>query len=227
MTGGKEIAGEWIARADQICSAVKRLAWSPERMLFRDLPDTEIYSQHTQIMAVLSGAVTGEEARDLMERTLREPIHRVTLPFSYNLFQALKETGLHHHIFKQWDRWRVFSKQGLTTLPETEVNPRSDCHAWSSVPIAEFPAYFLGVTPFEPGFSAISIEPRMGDLRWAKGVVPTVCGMVEVEWEKKGKAFRFRTQVPTGVPTTIKLPDGSVFHLQNGGRYETTVSVEA
>lgn len=223
-TGWKDAAGEMRARADAVCCAVRRLAWSPERMLFRDLPDTEIYSQHTQIMAVLSDAIEGEQARNLMERALREPIHRVTLPFSYLLFQALKKTGLHQHIFRQWDRWRVFLRQGLTTLPETEVNPRSDCHAWSSVPLAEFPAYFLGVTPARPGFSAISIEPRTGLLRWAKGTVPTVRGLVEVEWEKTGRDFKFRTNVPEGVPAIIKLPDGSEHQLQNGGLFETTVS---
>ncbi|WP_373232348.1 family 78 glycoside hydrolase catalytic domain [Cohnella sp.] len=219
-TGWSDAAGEMLARADSMCGAVRRLAWSEERQLFRDLPDTEIYSQHTQIMAVLAGTVIGEEARQLMERTLREPIHLVTLPFSFLLFQALKKTGLHHQAFGLWDRWRVFTKQGLTTLPETEVNPRSDCHAWSAVPLAEFPASFLGVTPAEPGFKTISIEPWPGKLKWAKGSIPTVQGTVEVEWELEANDFQLRVKLPDGVSARVKLPDGTESTLQGAGRFQ-------
>ena len=81
VTGWSDAAGEMSARADSVCGAVRRLAWSEERKLFRDLPGTEIYSQHTQIMAVLSGTVTGEEAKQLLARALREPIHRVSSRF--------------------------------------------------------------------------------------------------------------------------------------------------
>lgn len=209
VTGWNDAALELETRAGRVCQAVRRLAWSEERGLFRDLPDSEIYTQHTQIMAVLSETVSGEEAKRLMERTLTEPMHRVTLPFSYLLIQALKKTGLQHRIFEVWDRWRVFAGQGLTTLPETETNPRSDCHAWSAVPLAEFPASILGVTPVEPGFTAVTIEPQIGKLEWAKGSVATIQGMIEVEWRLAGDDFTLQAKVPDGVVARVKLPDGS------------------
>ncbi|WP_078549609.1 hypothetical protein [Litchfieldia alkalitelluris] len=43
-----------------------------------------------------------------------------------------------------WDCWRVYVKPGLTTLPEMEENPRSDCHAWASGTLADFPSTILG-----------------------------------------------------------------------------------
>lgn len=146
VTGWNEVAEEMETRAMKVSQTLKKLAWSEERQLFRDLPGTEIYSQHTQVMAVLSDTVTGEDAKSLMERTLNESMNQVSLPYSYLLIQALKKTGLQHRIFKLWDRWRVFISQGLTTLPEMEINPRSDCHAWSAVPLAEFPSTILGVS---------------------------------------------------------------------------------
>jgi alpha-L-rhamnosidase len=225
MTGWNDVAGEMEARADRVCEAVRQMAWSNERQLFRDLPGMEIYSQHTQIMAVLSETVTGDEARQLMERTLREPIHRVTLPFSYQLIQALKKTGLQHLTFEVWDRWRGFALQGLTTLPEMEVNPRSDCHAWSAVPLAEFPASILGVSSAEPGFTAVTIEPQIGKLTWAKGCVPTARGMVEVDWELEGNYFTLRAKVPDGVTAQVKLPDGSVRKLRGEGQFQSTVAM--
>nr|WP_253957879.1 alpha-L-rhamnosidase C-terminal domain-containing protein [Metabacillus halosaccharovorans] len=225
-TGWNEVALEMEGRADNICQAVRELSWSKERQLFRDLPDTEIYSQHTQIMAVLAGAVDGEEAKLLMERTLQEPMHRVTLPFSYLLIQALKKTGLHSRIFDLWDRWRVFLSQGLTTLPETEVNPRSDCHAWSAIPLAEFPTSILGVKPGAPGLKKLSIEPQIEGLTWAKGSVATSLGMVEVDWRLEDNIFYLKAKIPIGVTATVKLPDDSEHMLQDEGNFFINICKE-
>jgi alpha-L-rhamnosidase len=209
VTGWNDAASELEKRADNVCNAVRHLAWSEENQLFRDLPDTEIYSQHSQIMAVLAGVVAGEEAKRLMERTLNLQKYRVSLPYSYLLIQALKKTGLQHRIFDLWDRWRVFLSQGLTTLPEMEVNPRSDCHAWSAVPLAEFPGTILGIKPIEAGFNKILIEPQLGKLQWAKGSVATVKGMIEVDWKLDQNQFHLKAKLPEGVTALIKLPDGT------------------
>ncbi|WP_167330796.1 alpha-L-rhamnosidase C-terminal domain-containing protein [Paenibacillus sonchi] len=209
VTRWLDAADELDKRAGDISAAVRKAAWSKERKLFRELPDTEIYTQHSQIMAVLAGAVSGEEARLLLERTLAEPMHRVTLPFAYLLFQALKQTGLQHRTFELWDRWRAFLAQGLTTLPETEVNPRSDCHAWSAVPLTEFPAIILGMSSLLPGCKEIRIEPSPGKLKWAKGTVATVHGMIGVEWRIEGARFQLEVQLPDGISARIKLPDGT------------------
>ncbi|MBO9598762.1 MAG: family 78 glycoside hydrolase catalytic domain, partial [Cohnella sp.] len=188
-TGWSDAARTMAARREQICLALKELAWSEERQLFRDLPGLDSYSQHTQVMAVLVGVVTGEEAKRLMERTMVESINRVTLPFSYLLFQALKKVGMQSETFRLWDRWRVFASQGLTTLPETEVNPRSDCHAWSAVPLAEFPATILGISPLSPGATRIRIEPLVGSLTWAQGSMATKHGLVQVGWSITANVF--------------------------------------
>jgi hypothetical protein len=208
-TGWSQAASTMDSRAEQVCNALRKLAWSEERQLFRDMPGLEIYSQHTQVLSILTGAIEGEEARRLMERTLDEPIHQVTLPFSYLMIQALKKVVLQHRIFEMWDRWRVFASQGLTTLPEMESNPRSDCHAWSAVPLAEFPATILGVSSADPGATTIRIEPHIGKLEWAKGSVATKQGLVEIEWSVEEYQFSLKAKLPVGTSAIVKLPDGT------------------
>ena len=41
----------------------------------------------------------------------------------------------------------------------------------------------LGVTPAEPGFAAARVEPALGGLEWARGVVPSPDGPIRVEAE--------------------------------------------
>jgi alpha-L-rhamnosidase len=223
VTGWSDAARTMAARGEQVRSALKRLAWCEERQLFRDLPGLDIFSQHTQVMAVLAEVIKGEEAKRLMERTLVESTHRVTLPFSYLLFQALKKVGMQAESFQLWDRWRVFASQGLTTLPETEENPRSDCHAWSAVPLAEFPATILGITPSRPGATRIRIEPQVGTLTWAKGSMATKHGLVQVGWNINGSVFKVDISVPKGIQAEVRLPNGSEQIMSGEGTFSCMV----
>jgi len=209
LLGWNDLASEMIVRADRVCQAVNTLSWSEEQGLYRELPGTEIYTQHSQIMAVLAGAITGDQARELLARALEAPMYKVTIPFSFLLMQALKKVGMQDRLFGLWDRWRKFIHQGLTTLPETESNPRSDCHAWSSLPLAEFASTILGVTPLEPGYTKVRIAPVLGELSWAKGKVATIKGIVEVDWSVQADEFHITAKVPDGVSAVLVLPDGT------------------
>lgn len=54
-------------------------------------------------------------------------------------------------------------------------------HGWSSTPTRDLVQRVLGVTPGEPGFAVVNLAPELGDLEWAKGVVPSPHGDITVE----------------------------------------------
>ena len=60
----------------------------------------------------------------------------------------------------------------------------SFCHGWASGPTAWLSRYVLGISPAEPGFRSVSIEPRLGGLEWAEGTFPTPLGLISVEHRK-------------------------------------------
>ena len=72
----------------------------------------------------------------------------------------------------------------MTTVAESDVSPRSECHAWGALALYELPAVILGVRPAAPGFEKISVRPVPGYFTWAKGEAVTPKGMVLVEWKK-------------------------------------------
>ena len=45
-------------------------------------------------------------------------------------------------------------------------------------------AYVLGIRPAAPGFEEAIFDPRPGALSWAKGVVPTPHGNIDVQWKR-------------------------------------------
>ena len=53
-------------------------------------------------------------------------------------------------------------------------------HAWSATPTKDLVWYVLGVTPDAPGYEAVRVAPRPGDLERLSGSVPTPHGLVHV-----------------------------------------------
>jgi hypothetical protein len=225
-TGWTEVGQELLLRAERVNAAVNRIFWSEERMLYRNHPTADDFSQHAQIWAVLSGAIRGEAAAALLRRTLDDDTLPVlSLPATFHLFLALEATNLYEELaFDQWDRWRKFIGLRLTTLPEiAHSTPRSDCHAWSALPLAEFPRAHLGVSPAEPGFASIRIRPRLGGLTWAKGAVITPKGEVRVSWKVQDEQFDLHVEGPERVPLIVECPDGRICRQAEGG----TLSIQS
>ena len=61
--------------------------------------------------------------------------------------------------------------------------------------------------PTSPGFGTYLAEPHPGDLRWARGTVPTPHGPIEFRWAYRRRAHGHGV---SPVPGTIALPaDGA------------------
>jgi len=86
-----------------------------------------------------------------------------------------------------WEEYSI-SWAKAAGMPATAAWPENavGCPAWS------FATEVLGVTPTKPGFAEFTIRPRLGDLEWAEGVVPSPKGDIPVRVERKGR------QVETG-----------------------------
>ncbi|MEN6581089.1 MAG: family 78 glycoside hydrolase catalytic domain [Armatimonadota bacterium] len=69
------------------------------------------------------------------------------------------------------------------------------------------PSEILGVKPSMPDSGVVVIQPRVGDLQWAKGCVMTHGGFVEVEWHAEPSRFYLDINAPSGY--IAALPVGS------------------
>lgn len=102
---------------------------------------------------------------------------------------------------------------GTTTECFTDVNGGSEsCHNYGSVPAWFLSSYVLGVRLEGPVWTnRILIEPRLGDLSFAQGVVVTEHGPVPVSWNQSvnGQLLTFSFTVPSGIRATVHLPKTS------------------
>ena len=89
----------------------------------------------------------------------------------------------------------------------------SMAHGWSAGAAPALTAYALGIRPTSPGYATFDAAPRVCDLTWAQGVVPTPHGPIRFAWSRPGA----RLVVPPG--TTARLVLGKINRTLGPGEW--------
>lgn len=99
--------------------------------------------------------------------------------------------------------WETLDEAGEPGLGITT----SLCHGWSAGPTAELTKYVLGATPTKPGWTEFQVAPLTLGLRSAKGRIPFVGGVIEVDWAFDSQDLLTMTvDAPAGTTCTVSLP---------------------
>lgn len=187
--GQNDEAEHYRALARQLNKAVYAQCWDASRGLFADTPEKNSFSQHANILAVLTDAVPVTQQAALLQKTLADrngpdSLTQATFYFKFYLFEALKKAGMGNQFIPQLKPWRDMLALGLTTFAEQPEPTRSDCHAWSASPLYEFLSITCGIRPAEPGFKSVRIEPFLGDMATVNGTMPHPAGAITVQFQK-------------------------------------------
>jgi hypothetical protein len=204
-------------KADRVRAGVVERLWSPERGLVRDGPDTGPFSQHSNALALLGGAVpagarlrvaTAVASSDLLRVTAEgrivppadaaadfDPAHHLVAcqpGFMGFVLRAL-EPWPARSVELMRERWSAMASSG--TVWETWSGRHSRCHPWAAAPTAALPRLLLGVRPRGPGGRLVTVSPAfIGD--WARGRVPLASGDLAVAWQREGTEIVIQVNVP-------------------------------
>lgn len=202
--GKKEQAENYLISADSVRYAVRKHCIGENGMI-QDGPGIDEYSQHCQVIGILTDTLLIEDGRNALLKTLdhKEDYAQCTVSNTLYLFEALAKTGLYERTDECWDIWRKMLDNHMTTCAEAEAYARSDCHAWGAIALYEMPAVILGVKPAAPGYAKVKICPTPGYLTYAKGEVITPKGRIFVEWEKENGKIIVNYSVPEGMAADV------------------------
>ena len=76
----------------------------------------------------------------------------------------------------------------------------------------------LGAEPLAPGWKTARIAPHPGNLKHAKGRVPTPLGPVDIQWAND-TSFQLSVDLPDGMSARIELPaKGKSDHVWMNGK---------
>ncbi|KAJ6023838.1 hypothetical protein N7540_004635 [Penicillium herquei] len=216
FVGRKDTGAEYRERAGKLNAAVMEHCFRGEFIV--DGPDSppEERSQHSQVFAVLCGALKGEEARTILRRALTDPSFvRCSYAMSFYVFEAALAVGIYDELRDSFlGPWRTMIGQNLTTWAESAAMPRSDCHAWSAVPIHDFVTNIAGLAPVEPGFKRIRLSPRRDIWPEMSGSFTAGKGSISISW-KSGKPLDVVTSFDTEIEVSGK--DGKEVHQVKEG----------
>ncbi len=200
------LASEYRKVADKSAQAVYRLCWDEKRGLLANSPTHDLFSQHANILGVLTDAIPPERQRGVVQKLLNDStLVQATYYFRFYLHWAVRKVGLGDRYLDLLQPWREMLDLGLTTWAETPEPTRSDCHAWSAHPNIDLLATVCGIRPAEPGFRKVLVEPFLGELQRVNGVVPHPQGTIRVSLERAGSAgLRVVVSLPNGVPGVFR-----------------------
>ena len=134
-----DLAKRYADEAKELKKLVKEQCWDAQKGLFAEAPGFPEYSQHSQIFAVLTDLVSGNAAKELMEKVLTDKsLVQCSFVQRFYLFRALEKAGMYERTEALWEDWQHMIDLHCTTFPETPTWPRSECHAWSALPLYEF-----------------------------------------------------------------------------------------
>lgn len=212
--GEKQKAKDCITKADRYAAAVKKECFNADKMLFKESPTLAQSSQITNVLAVLSEAVKGAEAKAVMQNILSDTslTGKVDLFLHFYLFEAMNKTGMTDNFFKELSEWKTMIQKGLTTFVEVplewgEEGQRSECHPWSTSPNVFFFKTVCGIKPVTPGYKTIVIEPQLGALKKLNAAMPHPLGTIEMDLTINNGRISGDITIPAGMNASFKWKD--------------------
>ncbi|MCI2048564.1 MAG: hypothetical protein LKJ76_02455 [Lachnospiraceae bacterium] len=207
------LAEEYRTRQKAIAGKVREYFRDDGEGLYRDRQDAAAFSEHAQSWAVLNGLETGSSAAALMRRAAeKKGIIPVSFSTSYEFFRANETAGTYELTKKQMDKWIRLIDLHCGTCPEEPLHARSDCHAWSALPVYEFLRGMTGIRPLDPEWKRIRVTPHLDYVKDLSGHLYSPKGII---------SFRFVKTADGSVKKELSLPQGMALDEEQTCRTET------
>lgn len=214
--GDRFLAQRWQFWREAIAAAISDAFWDERRGLFADDLAHKDFSEHTQCLALLSGAIKGEQHTSVAQNLLHDDsLTRTTIYFNHYLFETYRLLEQPVAFFSRMGLWFDLARQGFKTTPEQPEPTRSDCHGWGAHPLYHYFASLLGIRPASFGFDSVEIAPMPGHLTHMSGEMVHPHGRIEADLHFENGHVHGNITLPTGMTGTFRFA-GRKLELQPG-----------
>lgn len=218
--GDTHTAGTYTQRANEIKHAVYDLCYDTEKMIFAERPDKTVYDQHTNIMAILTDAISPKNQKALLQKILNDnELLQATYYYRFYLFKAIKKVNAPELFHLAQRPWEQMVKDHMTTTLErfesAEKPTRSEVHPWSASPAYFYFTYLAGITSVKNNYEEIRIAPVFGTLTTMNGLLPSPKGPIVFYLNKKNNRLLAKISLPDNIAGNLVWQD-EVIALKNG-----------
>ncbi len=93
-------------------------------------------------------------------------------------------------------------------------------HAWSGGPLVIMSKHFAGITPKEAGYEKVKIEPQYTLSDSISCTVPSVKGLITLNYEKADRDYIIDLTLPQGIKAVLYVPDGAKVNINSEPYYQ-------
>ena len=228
VEGDTAAATDYAARAAALKTAIDTYLWDEAKGLYKLYPDSTVYPQDGNSLAVWYGLVTDPARAARISAGLQKTWTSYGAPTVENksqlkTFPASMEVIAHFAagsdaaglelIRRQWG-WMLNDPLGTrSTFPEALRADGCICstytsmsHGWATGPTPALSHYVLGLAPASPGGATWSFVPHTGDLKFARGRLTTTRGALDASWTAETNRFSAELSAPEGTTGRIGVP---------------------
>lgn len=211
--GKQEEAEAFTARARLARTNFHKTLFDASAGIYRDGVGTDHSSLHANFFPLAFGLVPQENIASVVN-WLEQRDMRCSVYAAQYFLESLFSHGSHRKALElmlaDGDRsWKHMLESGTSITWEawdTKYKPNQDWnHAWGAAPANLLPRFVLGAQAATPGWTSAIIRPCPGDLKFARGRIPTPRGPIEVDWSNEVR-FSLRLSLPDGMTAKLELP---------------------
>ncbi len=93
-------------------------------------------------------------------------------------------------------------------------------HAWSGGPLVIMSKHFAGISPLEAGYEKVRIDPQYSLSDNINCTVPTVKGLITLNYEKGKNGYVIELAIPEGVNADLYIPENSDVKINSKDYYK-------
>lgn len=106
-------------------------------------------------------------------------------------------------LWEFWDSWRGTKN-----------------HAWSGGPLVIMSKHFAGIAPLEAGYEKVKIDPQYALSDSLKCTVPSVKGLITLDFEKVSDEYIINLVIPKGIRAVVYVPSEAVVSINSEVYYQ-------
>lgn len=145
-----------------------------------------------------------------------KPVIPVSFSTAYEFFRAMEKAGCYGETKDSMMRWAHLVDLHCTTCPEEPENGRSECHAWSALPMYELLRCVAGIRSDGAGWPRVVVAPHLDDVPDLRGKAWTPKGAILFEYRQEKGRWVYELTLPTGLNGSFVYPDGRRADLREG-----------
>ena len=210
-------------RKETISKGYKAL-WTEDGFKSKDVKKPD---DRANALAVLSG-LAEKEQYDIIKNVLTTTEN--SSPYmEYYVLEALCKMGEYETAKDRIkERYEGMMSEDYSTLWEFWDSWRgTKNHAWSGGPLVIMSKHFAGVMPIEAGYEKVKIDPQYALSDSMNCTVPSVKGLITLDYEKTSDGYIINLTVPQGMKADLYVPSDAVVNVNSQVYYQNGMYINS